>query len=124
LWRLVLSNTFYFNCDLWECRPANFWGRDLKQGDKKALEIMQDAEKWSGYMNNAVNDWFYSPRHHLTNPTNKIAWIGQAAMAYAIECSSKQTKRLWWSLTDDQRNKANSKAQSILDEFEMVVLDA
>ena len=72
----------------WEEVIYNMWGvvTDKRNNEKKCLELMQDLEKWSSYMERVTKEWTFSCEHNLTdNNINRMAWLGQAACALAME---------------------------------------
>lgn len=109
----------FYNYELWEDTKHNFYDKDDITQDVKRLRVMRDHNLWGEYMLKVILDWHYSSLQNMTNPSvNKIAWIGQASMSLALNTPSKTTKRLWWSLTDEERKLANAEAKLVIRVFE------
>jgi hypothetical protein len=68
-------------------------------------------------MNLIINEWEFACEHNLTNKSmNRIAWLGQASLAYvyqipSIYCSGFQL------LNNEEKNKANNAALEILNNW-------
>ena len=74
----------------WECFKAGFYedrppkGMTLDQGEEKYREFLSDLNAFESALQAITAEWKYSTEHYLTNDRmNRIAWLGQAAMAYA-----------------------------------------
>jgi hypothetical protein len=104
---------------LWEDWKAGMWDKK-KQSDRQsmlesAVLFTGDAERYGVAMLEIVEKWRYSCEHNLTDKsTNKLAWIGHAATAYAIQCPEDITRQAWGMLDQDQQDRANKKAQEAL----------
>lgn len=80
----------YHTYDKWECHKYNFYGTTPPDGmtaedaEKKYYELLSDTKLFSRICGKIVVEWKNSCEHYLTNPNmNRIAWMGQAALAYA-----------------------------------------
>ena len=68
-------------------------------------------------MEKIITEWVHSCEHYLTNENmNRIAWLGQASLAYdmripSIFCSGYNL------LTDDQKNEADKSALKYLNKW-------
>lgn len=105
----------YLRHELWEEVAFNMWG-DSKESDKEnSLKIMKDYKLWGSFMLKVVKEWKNSCIHNLTNTSqNRIAWIGQAAIALAIKCPEFIVRGNWSNLTKDEQDKANIEAQNAI----------
>jgi hypothetical protein len=104
---------------LWEDWKAGMWRKssatDRPELLKAAIEFTGDAEKYGEAMMEIVKKWKYACEHNLTDTsTNKLAWIGHAATAFAINCPEDITRQAWGQLSQEQQDKANAKAQAAL----------
>lgn len=104
---------------LWEDWKAGMWSKssakDRSEMLQKAVEFTGDAERYGAAMLVIVDKWKFSCEHNLTDAsTNKLAWIGHAATVYAIGCPEDITRQAWGTLTQEQQDKANAKAQEAL----------
>ena len=78
---------------------------------QKAIELTSDAELYSLWMMEVVVNWHYSCEHNLTcSGMNRLAWIGQAACAMAINCPEYITRIAWNELSQEQQDRANLNA--------------
>jgi ParB-like chromosome segregation protein Spo0J len=105
--------------DKWECVNHNFYGTK-KEGMTKEqcqyafAEFLSDQEKFSSALSNVINEWKYSCEHYLTNKAmNRIAWLGQAAVAYELGIPSVFCSG-WQLMSDESQKKANETALEYL----------
>jgi len=87
----------------------------------KALPVMCDSNKWGYFMKRVVVEWVFSCEQNLSHNThNKIAWLGQASKCLATGCPEYLTRRLWWLLSEKQKQKANNAAREAIEKWEQV----
>lgn len=74
----------------WECYRAGFYeerppeGISQNDGEEKYREFLSDLNAFETALEQITAQWKYSCEHYLTNDRmNRIAWLGQAAMAHA-----------------------------------------
>ena len=106
---------------VWEEVPANMWGSvpDRKSWLQRAIEFTGDHELYGSWMLKVVEAWPYSCAQNLTKrDTNRKAWVGHAAVAYAIQCPEDIVRQAWGFLTDEQQKLANMKAQQAIEHWE------
>lgn len=112
---------------LWEEMRFNMWGYvdNRKEWLHKAIEFTGDHVLYGSWMVIVASQWKYSCEHNLTKlDTNRKAWIGHAAAALAIQCPEDIVREAWGYLTDEQREKANHKAQEAIEYWEKKCLSA
>lgn len=82
-------NRIYHTWDKWECYPAGFYedqpsGMTQKEGEEVYRSFLADLPEFEKALAGLTAEWKHSCEHYLTNEKmNRIAWLGQAAMAYA-----------------------------------------
>jgi hypothetical protein len=82
---------------------------------KSAIEFTGDAKKYGLFMMRIVSEWPISCEHNLTEKSaNRLAWIGHAAAALAINCPEDITREAWAYLDQQQQDDANAQAQNAL----------
>lgn len=86
---MARPNRIYHTWDKWECYPAGFYAtkppgkmtRD--EAEEKYREFLSDIPEFRRVLAKILIEWKHSLEHYLTNDTmNRIAYMGQAAMAY------------------------------------------
>ena len=89
-------NRIYHTWDKWECYPAGFYEVNVPKGmteeicHDKYREVMSDLDEFKEIMRRILVEWPHSVEHNLTNERmNRVAWIGQAAMAYQYGIPAK-----------------------------------
>lgn len=105
----------------WEEINYNMWGsvKNRKEWLKKAIDFTGDHLLYGRWMLKVVNDWEKSCEHNLSNKEqNRRAWIGHAAVAYAIGCPEDIVREAWSYLSEEQQNKANEQADKAISEWE------
>lgn len=114
-------NEFWHPFWLWEEVKFNMWGDvDSKQAWlKKAIDFTGNHKLYGYWMVKVANEWTYSCQHNLTKVgTNKKAWIGHAAAAYAIQCPEDIVRAAWSHLTEEQQYLANNEALKAIKHWE------
>jgi hypothetical protein len=79
----------YHTWDKWESFYAGFFnnnppeGISKQQAEKLYYELLSNPEEFASVLEKIITEWPNSCEHNLTNKTlNRIAWMGQAALAY------------------------------------------
>lgn len=105
----------------WEEVKFNMWGDVDNKKDwlQKAIEFTGNHKLYGSWMLKVANDWVKSCEHNLTKVgTNKKAWIGHAAVAYAIQCPEDIVRAAWSYLTEEQQILANNEALNAIKYWE------
>jgi len=106
---------------LWEEINYNMWGdvENKKQWLQRAIEFTGDHVLYGSWMIEVANSWHHSCEHHLTKlDTNRKAWIGHAAVAFAIQCPEDIVRQAWGFLTEKQQIDANNQALNAINYWE------
>lgn len=76
--------------DKWECYRAGFYaerppnGMTQDQGEESYRIFLSNLDSFDKALSSVTNEWNNSCEHYLTNERmNRVAWLGQASMAYA-----------------------------------------
>lgn len=78
----------YHTWDKWECYPAGFYDSNKKgmtkaECEEKYRELLSDCDLFGDCLSKIIIEWKNSCEHYLSNPNmNRIAWLGQAALAF------------------------------------------
>ena len=114
-------NEYWHPFWLWEEVKFNMWG-DVDNKSvwlNKAIDFTGNHQLYGYWMIKVANEWTYSCQHHLTKvATNKKAWIGHAAVAYAIQCPEDIVRAAWSHLTDEQQYLVNNEALKAIKHWE------
>jgi hypothetical protein len=106
----------------WEETAYNMWG-DVKnkfEWLERAIEFTGDHELYGSWMLKVADNWTYSCEHNLTKmDINRKAWIGHAAVAFAIQCPEDIVREAWGYLSKEQQDLANMKAEEAINHWEM-----
>lgn len=107
----------------WECYPAGFYedhcpdGLTQEQGEERYREFLSDLTAFEAALEAIISNWKHSCEHYLTNDKmNRIAWLGQAAMAYAHHIPSS-CRGGYNRLTDEQKQAADALALKYLNKW-------
>jgi ParB-like chromosome segregation protein Spo0J len=96
----------------WECHKAGFYaskkeGMTEKQCEEEYALFLSDNYRFSSALEGVITEWKYSCEHYLTNKAmNRIAWLGQASVCYAMGIPSKYCAG-FNLLSPEQQDKAN-----------------
>lgn len=103
----------------WECFKAGFYGEapegmTQEEGEERYAEFLADSEAFENALRCVTEKWVNSCEHYLTNDRmNRIAWLGQASVAFTLgipSCCRGGFNRL----TADQQLAANQLALKFL----------
>lgn len=79
----------------WECYRAGFYaerppaGINNEEGEEVYREFLSDPIAFESALSSVITEWKNSCEHYLTNDRmNRIAWLGQASAAYAVQMPS------------------------------------
>lgn len=108
--------------DKWECVQYDFFETTHKtlsptQCEYKYLELLGNLDEFRSVLQKLTIEWPFSCEHNLTNKAmNRIAWLGQAALAYKYKIPSRFSTG-WKLLSDEQQSEANEIALQVLNEW-------
>lgn len=106
----------------WECYRHGFYAEspaDMTQeeGEEKFREFLADPTRFASAMDVIIGTWTHSCEHYLTNDRmNRIAWLGQAAVAQAMGIPSC-CRGGYHRLTDAQKQTADVLALQYLNQW-------
>lgn len=108
--------------DKWECYRAGFYAEkpkdmSIEEGEEKYREFLADLKRFEGALEKITNEWKFSCEHYLTNERmNRIAWLGQASVAYALGLPSA-CRGGYHRLTQEQKYSADQMALKYLNKW-------
>lgn len=112
----------YHTFEKWECFKAGFYeeqpkGMTVEEGEKKYQEFLSDLNAFENALKVVISEWKFSCEHYLTNDRmNRIAWLGQASVAQALNIPSC-CRGGYHLLTQDQKNAADNLALEYLNKW-------
>ena len=107
----------------WNWEDVGMW-RNADRNEReeflnKAISFTGDAEKYGAAMLEVLDHFPIACEHNLTDlHQNRLAWIGHAACYLAFECPEDVVRQAWGTLSEDQKSKANAKAQFAVTKWE------
>jgi ParB-like chromosome segregation protein Spo0J len=117
------SPRIYHTWDKWECYRAGFYeerppdGMAQEQGEEMYRAFLSDTTAFEVALAGVISEWKFSCEHYLTNERmNRIAWLGQASMAYAHRIPSC-CRGGYNRLTDSQKETADLLALRYLNKW-------
>lgn len=104
--------------DKWECYRAGFYAEVLPEdGEERYREFLADLDRFQQALIVVTTEWVHSCEHYLTNERmNRIAWLGQAAVAQALGIPSG-CRGGYHLLSQEQRNAADALALDYLNKW-------
>ena len=115
-------NRIFHTYDKWECVGYNFYGTKAEglkseECEAKYAEFLSDIPLFESVMEQVISEWKHSCEHYLTNTAmNRIAWLGQAALARHLKIPSKFCAG-FNLLTIEQQEAANDAALVYLNKW-------
>ncbi len=106
----------------WECYAAGFYATGWPGRSKDECEViyasfLRDDDAFRKALDGVIEEWVHSCEHYLTNAAmNRIAYLGQAAAAYAhglpsVYCGGFQL------LSEPEKDRANATALEYLNRW-------
>lgn len=84
-----------------------------------AIEFTGDDELYGNAMLKVVEQWPVACEQNLTGTgINRQAWVGHAACCFATGIPEDVTREAWGYLTQEQQDKANTKADFAIQVWE------
>ena len=115
-------NRICHNYKKWEDWKAGMYSNacdNIKDTISDSLELLSSPTDLHEAMMRVCNEWVYSSEHNLTDISiNRQAWLGQAACCFNHGCPEQYTRLAWWSLSEKQRNEANTVADIVIQYYE------
>lgn len=109
--------------DKWECYRAGFYaerpphGMSQDEGEEAYRTFLADPVRFETALGAVTSQWKYSCEHYLTNDRmNRIAWLGQASVAYALGIPSG-CRAGYGRLTTEQKQAADALALQYLNKW-------
>jgi ParB-like chromosome segregation protein Spo0J len=112
----------YHTWEKWECYRAGFYAERMadmtaEEGEEKYREFLSDLGRFAAALEVVISEWKFSCEHYLTNDRmNRIAWLGQAAVAQAMGIPSF-CRGGYHRLAEEQRNAADMLALEYLNKW-------
>jgi ParB-like chromosome segregation protein Spo0J len=106
----------------WECYRAGFFderpkGMTQEEGEAAYQRFLADPVQFGAALEGVITTWRFSCEHNLTNDRmNRIAWLGQASVAYALGIPSC-CRGGYHLLTDAQKHAADMLALEYLNKW-------
>ena len=109
----------FHNYKNWEDYINGMWRKCEKEEEKEilhcAIEFTGDHERYGKAMLRVIEEWKITCEHNLTNESiNQKAFIGHCAVCLELGIPEYITRIAWGYLTEDQRIKANLKAEQAI----------
>lgn len=109
--------------DKWECYRHGFYsercpnGMSQEEGELAYRDFLADLEKFAAALEVVTTQWTHSCQHYLTNDRmNRIAWLGQAAVAQALGIPSG-CRGGYNKMTQEQKDAADALALEYLNRW-------
>lgn len=112
----------YHTYEKWECFKAGFYDErpknmTMEEGEEAYREFLSDVSAFDLALDNVTREWKFSCEHYLTNDRmNRIAWLGQASVAYAMSIPSC-CRGGYHLLTEKQKESADKLALKYLNRW-------
>jgi hypothetical protein len=114
------KDRIFHTYDQWECYENGFYSTTPPDGmtssdcEQAYADFLRNDNKFRDALQGVITEWKNSCEHYLTNRAmNRIAWLGQAALAYALHVPSKFCGG-FYKLTEEEQNMANMTAFGFL----------
>lgn len=114
----------YYTWDQWECYPAGFYDKRPRGGDMTdaeceaaCRELLTSPAALDSALRRVFDEWPHSTEHYLTNERmNRVNWL-QSAAACIVVGAPKRFRAGYHSLTEDQKDEADSVTLEALNDW-------
>lgn len=116
------ENRVFHTYDKWECYKAGFYattvsGMTKDQAESKMAQFLCNLPAFRKALKHVTDEWVHSCEHYLTNTAmNRIAWLGQAAVCYALGIPAAY-RGGWFIMTKAQQEAACKVALAALNRW-------
>lgn len=103
----------------WECLPM--WQSFKKSMTRvqQAARLLSDPQACRAAMQRAVNQYPISAEQHLSKPSGRRPWMGQAACSVELGALEEETRIAWnFYMTPDAQASANAIADDVIAQWE------
>jgi hypothetical protein len=97
------------------------WSGRKKELNKIQMcaDLLSSAIKCKAAMIRAVSEYPISAAQHLTKPTGRRPWIGQAACCVEIGATEEEVRIAWnFYMNPEQQEMANKIADKVINDWE------
>lgn len=85
----------------------------------KVVRLFKSETRTIAAMKKVLKKWKKASEHNLTNTSiNRVAWLGQAACCLSVGAPDYITKKAWWELPKEIRDRADNNAKDIIETYE------
>lgn len=85
----------------------------------KVGECLGDENTCYQCMKYVIDNWKIACEYRLSNKSiNRVAWLGQSACNVYAGLKESETKKGWWLMSQEQRDKADEIAKGLIREWE------
>lgn len=111
----------FYHYSLWEDYHNGMYD-ECKYGRaervQQAAQILGNPDICRKAMEKVIDEWKICVEFNLSNAEiNRKAWLGQAACSCYANIHEDETREAWGLLTEEQRKKANSIANIIINKW-------
>ncbi len=118
-----MMDRIYHTWDKWECYPAGFFdakcrnGETTEEAEQTYKKLLSDKAMFSSALFSLLQEWPNSCEHNLSNKgMNRIAWLGQAALAYTYHIPARYRKG-YYMLSNKGKIAADTTALKYLNKW-------
>lgn len=106
----------------WECVNDGMWNtrRNSMNRIQDCARTLSKPDLCRAAMLKALAEYPISAEQHLTKPTGRRPWIGQAACCAALGATEEETRIAWnFYMTPEAQDSANAIADELISQWEM-----
>lgn len=109
---------YWENYKNWECYKNKMYeNRQDIEKIKKSYNILTSNNLYD-FMKETTLKYKISTKVNFTNKMfNPISWLGQATCNNFENATSRETCMAWFDMSEEQKNKANSIAKNVINEW-------
>jgi hypothetical protein len=86
---------------------------------QKVIDLFNSEYRTIKAMSAVIRNWKKATEHNLSNTSiNRVAWLGQAACCYRFKTPDYLTKKAWWKLPKETRDRADKNAKDLIEDYE------
>lgn len=109
---------------LWECYHNGMWDSERKDVNRiqDCAKLLSNPVRCMAAMIRALNEFPISAEQHLSKPSGRRPWIGQAACCAELGATEEETRVAWnFYMTPAAQDKANEIADEVIAQWEKAI---
>lgn len=128
IWCLKVKNRYFYDYREWEDYKNGMYkkpisirlisGETEEERLNKVIELFSNQDLTRKYMQRVIDEWKIACKVVFSDPSmNKVAWLGQSACCIYAGITESETRKAWWMVSQENRDKADEIAKELIKKY-------